>query len=118
MSDVEKADGWELLFDGTSTYGWREYNQGKTDRNLDILAEYTKLDRELLKEACWAKMRNDGRINVESILDFQTWAVKKGFLEKEVTGEQYSRYLADAQDFVNAMKFIVEQRPSDSDKKQ
>ncbi|MBU0536021.1 MAG: hypothetical protein KKE20_03585 [Nanoarchaeota archaeon] len=32
---------------------------------------------------------------------------------KEVTGEQYSKYLADAQDFVNAMKVIVEQRPSD-----
>lgn len=32
---------------------------------------------------------------------------------KEVTGEQYSRYLADAQDFVNEMKRIVEQKPAD-----
>lgn len=27
LSDKEKADGWKLLFDGTSTAGWRNYNK-------------------------------------------------------------------------------------------
>lgn len=30
---------------------------------------------------------------------------------KEISGEEYQRYLADAQDFVNEMKRLVEQRP-------
>ena len=66
----------------------QQYNQGKTERNLDILSKFTGLDRELLKEASWAQMRNDGKINVESVLDFQTWAVGKGFLDNKVTEEQ------------------------------
>ncbi len=66
----------------------QQYNQGKTEHNLDLLTKFTGLDRELLKEACWVQMRNDGRMNVESVLDFQTWALGKGFLDKEVTGEQ------------------------------
>lgn len=66
----------------------QQYNQGKTERNLDILTKFTRLDRELLKEARWAQIRNDGRINVKSVLDFQTWAVEKGFLDIKVTEEQ------------------------------
>lgn len=67
----------------------RQYNQGKTERNLEILAEYTGLDRELLNQACWPTARNDGQINVESILDFQAWAVGKGYLDSTVTEEQF-----------------------------
>ena len=66
-----------------------QYNQGKTERNLEILAEYTGLDRELLNQACWPTARNDGQINVESILDFQAWAVEKGYLDSLVTEEQF-----------------------------
>jgi NitT/TauT family transport system substrate-binding protein len=67
----------------------RQYNQGKTERNLEILAEHTGLDRELLNQACWLPMRNDGRIYVQSVFDFQAWAVEKGFLDSKVTEEQF-----------------------------
>jgi NitT/TauT family transport system substrate-binding protein len=67
----------------------RQYNEGKTERNLEILGEYTGLDRELLSEACWPTMRNDGLINVESVLDFQAWAVEKGYLDTAVREEQF-----------------------------
>lgn len=67
----------------------RQYNQGKTERNLEILAEFTGLDRELLKRTCWLPIRNDGRINVESVLDFQDWAAGKGFLDSKVTEEKF-----------------------------
>lgn len=66
----------------------RQYNQGKTERNLEILAEHTGLDRELLMQACWPPIHDDGQINVESILDFQAWAVGKGYLDGVVTEEQ------------------------------
>jgi len=67
----------------------RQYNQGKTGRNLEILAKHTGLDRGLLQKCCWQTLRNDGRINIGSILDYQSWALKKGFLDKEVSPNQF-----------------------------
>jgi len=69
--------------------GVRQYNRGKTPRNLDILVSATGLDRELLKEACWQPIRGDGRINVESVLDFQRWAVRRGALDAVVPPEKF-----------------------------
>ncbi|HUM02579.1 MAG TPA: ABC transporter substrate-binding protein [Thermoanaerobaculia bacterium] len=69
--------------------GVRQYNRGKTPRNLDILVSATGLDRELLKEACWQPIRGDGRINVESVLDFQRWAVRRGALDAVVPAERF-----------------------------
>jgi NitT/TauT family transport system substrate-binding protein len=67
----------------------RQYNQGKTKRNLEILVEHTGLDQTLLEEACWSVVRNDGTINVESVLEFQDWAVEAGFLENSISEEQF-----------------------------
>jgi NitT/TauT family transport system substrate-binding protein len=60
----------------------RQYNQGKTERNLEILARHTKLDRALLREACWPPFRPGGRVNVQSVLDFQAWAERKGLVDR------------------------------------
>lgn len=67
----------------------QQYNQGKTGQNLEILAKHTGLDQEFLKKACWPSFHGDGKINIESVLDFQTWAVKKGFLDKVVQPNQF-----------------------------
>jgi len=67
----------------------RQLNEGKTERNLDILAEHTELDREFLRQACWPSFRDDGRINVQSVLDFQVWAVEKRYLDRQVTEDQF-----------------------------
>ena len=69
--------------------GVRQYNHGKTERNLEIMTKHTGFDRELLKKACWPSIRNDGKIHIESTLDFQSWAVKKRYLEKVVTPDQF-----------------------------
>jgi NitT/TauT family transport system substrate-binding protein len=69
--------------------GVSQYNQGKTKRNLEIMAKHTGLDQELLQKCCWQAFRNDGRINADSILDFQSWALKKGFLDKVVPPDQF-----------------------------
>jgi NitT/TauT family transport system substrate-binding protein len=67
----------------------RQYNQGKTTRNLDILVKHTGLERELLQNACWPPIHGDGHINVESVLEFQTWAVEKGWLDTVVPANQF-----------------------------
>jgi NitT/TauT family transport system substrate-binding protein len=62
----------------------RQYQQGKTARNLEILRKATGLDLELLKQASWAYIRDDGRPNIESLMDFQRWAKKRKLLDAEV----------------------------------
>jgi NitT/TauT family transport system substrate-binding protein len=59
----------------------RQYNQGKTDRNLEILAEATGLDQASLLSSCWPAIVPDGVMNVQDILDFQTWAASRGMLD-------------------------------------
>jgi NitT/TauT family transport system substrate-binding protein len=67
----------------------RQLNQGKTERNLELLADFTGLDVDLIEEACWPAFRDDGQINVQSVLDFQTWATEKGHLDSVVTEAQF-----------------------------
>jgi NitT/TauT family transport system substrate-binding protein len=67
--------------------GVRQYNLGKTERNLEILAKATGQDRGLLQRMCWPAIRNSGQINVRSVLDFQSWAVKKGYVDRPVSEE-------------------------------
>jgi NitT/TauT family transport system substrate-binding protein len=67
--------------------GLRQYNQGKTARNLEIIANFTKLDKDLLKKACWAQAPKDGRIKFQSLEEFQNWAVTKGYLDRPLTKE-------------------------------
>jgi len=69
--------------------GVRQYNQGKTDRNLDILAAETGLDRELLRATCWQPIHGDGRINVDAVVEFQRWAVRRGALDAVVPPERF-----------------------------
>ncbi len=64
--------------------GVRQYNLGKTEGNLDIVAEATKLDKNILKKACWPLINNNGKINADSIISFQNWAVKEGLIDPPI----------------------------------
>ena len=58
--------------------------EGKSDRHIEIVSKYTGLEKELLAEACWPSLRNDGRAQPQSLDKFQHWAMKQG-LVSEVT---------------------------------
>ncbi len=63
--------------------------EGKTERNLEILAQHTGLDLELLKEACWPTFHDDGQIDVQSMVDFQNWAVAEGLIDSAVATKMF-----------------------------
>ena len=69
--------------------GVRQYSRGKTARNIELLSKETGLDPELLRQACWQPIRGDGKVNVESVLDFQRWAVRRGALDAVVPVERF-----------------------------
>ena len=62
----------------------RQYNQGKTARNVELMANFIKLDQGLVKDACWLPYPDNGQINAQSVLDLQNWAVKSGLMDAAV----------------------------------
>jgi NitT/TauT family transport system substrate-binding protein len=67
----------------------RQFNRGKTERNLEILMKHTGQTRELLVASCWPTFREDGRINLQSVPEFQMWALKRGLLDMPVAAGQF-----------------------------
>lgn len=78
----------------------RQYNQGKTDRNVEIIAKYTGLDPEFIKTLCWPTIPSNGQINAGSIVDFQKWALEQGLIDKEAPAEEFvdQDYLKQAEE--------------------
>lgn len=67
----------------------RQYNEGKTDRNMELMMAFTEMERELLEQVCWPHIRNDGSINEQSVIDFQNWAAARGLLDNVVSIDQF-----------------------------
>lgn len=68
--------------------GVAQFRQGKTDRNVAILAEGTGETPEHTREACWPTFTADSRVNWHSIDEFQRWALTQGFMEQTVSLSQ------------------------------
>lgn len=66
-----------------------QYNLGLTDRNVEILAKYSKLEPDLIRKACFTNLRPSGIINIDGILQYQEWAVEKGLMDKVVPVENF-----------------------------
>jgi NitT/TauT family transport system substrate-binding protein len=66
----------------------QQFNQGKTDRNVEIIAKYTKLTPEEIKQACWTSFKPDAKIDSTSVLGFEQWTVDKGYVDTPLTVDQ------------------------------
>jgi NitT/TauT family transport system substrate-binding protein len=64
--------------------GVRQYNLGKTERNLEVLAAATGYDRPALEAACWIPIRADGRIDLPSVAALQQWAAAHDLLDRQL----------------------------------
>ena len=69
--------------------GLEQYNEGTSDRNVELLAEYTGLDVELLKRACWPPMHADGIITTDTINAYQAWVLSNGLIDNILPVEEY-----------------------------
>jgi len=66
-----------------------QFNEGKTERNLDIAEDFTGLERDLLEEACWVTLSEDSMINAESMVEFQEWSFELGLQDRVVQPEEF-----------------------------
>lgn len=53
--------------------GVRQYNLGKTERNIEVLSNYTHLDRDLLQRSCWIPVAPDGDLPRQPVRDYLDW---------------------------------------------
>ncbi|MEW5916923.1 MAG: ABC transporter substrate-binding protein [Gemmatimonadota bacterium] len=67
----------------------RLYNEGKTDRNLQIMARTLGASPDELRNVCWPRMREDGVIDTTSLVEFQKWALARGELDAVIPGSQF-----------------------------
>ena len=67
----------------------RLYNQGKTERNLEIVAKALGMVPDDLRHICWPRMRGDGAIDTTSLRDFQEWTRGRGELDEVLPVERY-----------------------------
>lgn len=69
--------------------GVKQYNEGKTERNLEIISEATGETIDNLKSGCWPAIREDGLVDFEAINSYQQWSLEKGEIDHLVTEEQF-----------------------------
>jgi len=62
----------------------RQYNEGKTGRNVEILSQYTEIEPEVLEAACWPSLKDDLSVSVDDVLAMQAWAVERGYMDAEL----------------------------------
>ncbi|HSQ93875.1 MAG TPA: hypothetical protein VLL74_06250, partial [Methanoregula sp.] len=77
--------------------GVRQYNQGKTERNLQILSKYTQLDQDALNETCWVTVAENGEFPVQPVKEYIDWMYATKKISRTVDTDQlidmsYARY--------------------------
>jgi NitT/TauT family transport system substrate-binding protein len=68
--------------------GVRQYLKGKTERNVALVSEYTRLEPELVRKICWTYSPPDGKLNVDSLMSLQSWLAEQGHLDRMLSPEE------------------------------
>jgi NitT/TauT family transport system substrate-binding protein len=66
----------------------KQFSEGKTDRNIEVIAEITQLDPAEINELCWTSLRRDGKIDTAKMIEFQQWALEMGYTDTLLPIEQ------------------------------
>ncbi|MEW5938267.1 MAG: ABC transporter substrate-binding protein [Chloroflexota bacterium] len=66
----------------------QKFNEGKSDRTVEIISAYTKLEPEKVKNSCWTSFRPDGMIDTAGLMAFQEWGLGKGYINSKVELDQ------------------------------
>jgi len=68
--------------------GMRQFREGKTARNIEIVAEATGLEPALLEQTCWPTMSADAHIDPAMIRPYQEWSVAHGLVDRVLEDDQ------------------------------
>jgi NitT/TauT family transport system substrate-binding protein len=68
--------------------GVKQYNAGKTERNLEILGNYTHLDHDLLVQSCWLPIAENGTLPHQPVMDYMDWLYANGTISRKLDEDQ------------------------------
>lgn len=68
--------------------GVEQYNEGKTERNLAILHNYTQLDTDILNRSCWYAIAPDGYLPAKPIHDYMDWMYENKKITQKLNDDQ------------------------------
>lgn len=68
--------------------GVKQYNQGKTERNLEILQNYTRIDRDLLMKSCWMPVSDNGDLPVKPVREYLDWMYTNKKISQNLDDDQ------------------------------
>jgi NitT/TauT family transport system substrate-binding protein len=68
--------------------GVKQYNEGKTDRNLAIMENYTHLDRDLLNQTCWWPVATDGNPSRQPVREYTDWMYANKMISQNLNDDQ------------------------------
>jgi NitT/TauT family transport system substrate-binding protein len=76
----------------------RQFQQGKTPHNLEVLARVLEESPDEVKRMCWPSYFPDGHIEMKQVADFQEWALKRKLIDRIATPEEFfePKFLAQA----------------------
>ena len=66
-----------------------QYLEGPTERNLEIIADFSQLPEDLLSSMCWPALNPTGDVAVEGVMDFQEFALERGYQDEIVEPEDF-----------------------------
>jgi NitT/TauT family transport system substrate-binding protein len=69
--------------------GIEQYNQGKTRRNIEIIAGFSQLNADLLSVVCWPTFAADGYIDAEAMRDYAAWATQQGLADRTLAPAEF-----------------------------
>lgn len=68
--------------------GVKQYNEGKTERNLEIMGNYTHLDRDLLNQTCWYAVAPDGYLPPQPVRQYVNWMYVNNKISQNLSDDQ------------------------------
>lgn len=68
--------------------GVKQYNEGKTERNLKILGNYTHLDHDLLQKSCWLPVTENGTLPHKPVMDYMAWLYANGTIPRQLNDDE------------------------------
>ncbi|HSG01950.1 MAG TPA: ABC transporter substrate-binding protein [Vicinamibacterales bacterium] len=80
----------------------RQYNLGKTARNLEIVERASGLSPERVAAACWPVTTDEARIDAGVFRGYQEWNVSRGFVDRVLSDEE----LVDQRFFEHANRVL------------
>jgi len=86
---IEKEPEIGIKFMKGYLRGVRQYNGGATDRNVDIVSDFTGLDPDLVRKACWTPIDPNGMIDTDKLGKFIDWLKKDGFVDSDLRIEDW-----------------------------